>query len=89
MIYNLPSGDAVKLEAYRDLTNGEDGGDWVKMNETIDDGGWSVETECDEYDPSGGESDTVVLDGGVTFIRNTDVTEARYRWVTMREIAPP
>jgi hypothetical protein len=89
VIYNLPSGDAVKLEAYRDLTNGEEGGDWIKMNETVDDGGWSVETSCDEYSPSGGESDAVVLDGGVTFIRNTDVTEARYRWVSVREIIAP
>jgi hypothetical protein len=31
----------------------------------------------------------VVLTGGTTFIRNTDVTEARYRWATIREITPP
>ena len=27
--------------------------------------------------------------GGTTFIRNTEVTEARYRWVSVREIAAP
>jgi len=86
VIYNLPSGDAVRLEAYRDLTGGEDGGAWVLMNQTVDDGGWSVETECSEHEPSGGESELVIVDGGTTFIRNTDVTEARYKWFSVREI---
>jgi hypothetical protein len=86
VIYNLPSGDAVRLEAYRDLTEAEDGGDWVLMNQTVDDGGWSVETECSEHDPSSGESDLVIVEGGTAFIRNTDVTEARYKWFSVREI---
>lgn len=88
VIYNLEGG-SVKLEAYRDMTNGEDGGTWEKVNETVDDGGWSVETTCAEHSPSGGESDLIVTEGGTTFIRNTEVTEARYRWVTVREIAAP
>jgi hypothetical protein len=86
VIYNLASGDAVKLESYRDLSGGADGGDWQLMNETVDDGGWFVESDCDEHAPSGGESDLVVLDGGVSFIRNTGVGEARYRWFSVREI---
>lgn len=89
VIYNLDDGN-VKLEAYRDLTNGEAGGTWEKVNETVDDGGWFVETTCSEHEPNGdGESDLIVTEGGTTFIRNTEVTEARYRWVTVREIAAP
>jgi hypothetical protein len=88
VIYNIGTTGTVKLEAYRDMTNGEGGGDWELVNETIDDGGWSVETDCDEHDPTGDESDMIILDGGTVLIRNTDVDEARYRWVTMREIAP-
>jgi hypothetical protein len=88
VIYNLEGG-SVKLEAYRDMTNGENGGTWEKVNETVDDGGWSVETTCAEHSPSGGESDLIVTEGGTTFIRNTEVTEARYRWVTVREIMAP
>jgi hypothetical protein len=88
VIYNLGDTGTVKFEAYRDMTNGEGGGDWELVNETIDDGGWFVETDCDEHDPSGGESDMIVLEGGTVFIRNTDVEEARYRWVTVREIDP-
>jgi len=29
----------------------------------------------------------VDVEGGTTFIRNTDVTEVRYQWVSVREIA--
>jgi len=88
VIYNL-DGASVELEAYRDLTEGAEGGDWELMNELVDDGGWSVETDCAEHDPVGGESDLVVLDGGAVLVRNTEVTEARYRWLSVREIAAP
>jgi hypothetical protein len=87
VIYNL-TASSVQLEAYRDLTEGQDGGDWQLMNETVDDGGWSVETNCAEHSPTGGESDLVVVDGGAVLVRNTDITEARYRWMSIREIAP-
>jgi hypothetical protein len=86
VIYNV--GQTVKLEAYRDMTNGASGGDWQLVNETVDDGGWSVETTCAEHSPSGGESDLIQLEGGTAFIRNTDVTAALYRWISIREIAP-
>ncbi|HEY3497224.1 MAG TPA: hypothetical protein VGK73_21150 [Polyangiaceae bacterium] len=89
VIYNLGNTGNVKFEAYRDMTNGEDGGDWELVNETVDDGGWFVDTGCSEHDPSGGESDMIVTEGGTTFIRNTDVQEARYRWVSVREIEAP
>jgi len=88
VIYNLDAS-SVQLESYRDLTEGADGGDWQLMNDLVDDGGWSVETDCAEHSPVGGESDMVVTDGGAVLIRNTDVTEARYRWVTVREIEAP
>jgi hypothetical protein len=89
VIYNLGDGN-VKLEAYRDLTSGENGGTWEKVNETVDDGGWFVETTCSEHEPNAdGQSELIVTEGGTTFIRNTEVTEARYRWVSVREIAAP
>jgi hypothetical protein len=89
VIYNLGDGN-VKLEAYRDLAGGENGGAWEKVNETIDGGGWFVATTCVEHEPKDdGESDLIVTEGGTTLIRNTEVTEARYRWVSVREIAVP
>jgi hypothetical protein len=87
VIYNLASG-GVKLESYRDLTEGADGGEWVLMSEYVENGGWFTQTTCPEHDPVNGESDLVWLEGGVTFIRNTGVTEARYKWFSVREIAP-
>lgn len=37
VVYDLPDG-TVKLENYMDLTNGRDGGTWVKVNELTDTG---------------------------------------------------
>jgi|GEM_PF-1687571 len=37
VVYDMPDGN-VKLELYRDDTNGLDGGTWVKINELIDTG---------------------------------------------------
>ncbi len=88
VIYNQQQPNSVKLEAYRDMTDGQDGGDWRLVNEAVDEGGWFTQTSCAEHSPVNGESDMVVVDGGVTFIRNTDVTEARYKKFTVREIQP-
>ena len=85
----VTGASSVKLEAYRDLTGGEDGGDWQLMNEQVDDGGWFAETDCTQHDPTGGESDLVVTNGGAVLVRNTDITEARYRWLSVREITAP
>lgn len=86
IIYNIDQGTAVKLEAYRDSSEGADGGQWELVNETTDAGGWACQTSCPEHAPVDGQSDMLQLEGGVTFIRNTGVTEARYKWLTVREI---
>jgi hypothetical protein len=85
--YNI--GQTVKLEVYRDLTEGRDGGTWEKVNETLDDGGWFARTDCPEHHPVNRRSDLRILAGGTILIRNTDVEAARYRWLSIREIAPP
>ena len=88
VIYNLPDGGGVKLESYRDLTEGASGGQWMLVNETIDAGGWFSPTTCAEHAPVNGQSDLVYLEGGTTFVRNSGIVEARYRWLSVREIAP-
>lgn len=85
VIYNLPDG-TVKLESYRDLTGGANGGDWQLINSQIDSGNWAAPSNCAEQNPVNGQSTMIVTQGGVTFIRNTGVTDARYRWLTIREI---
>lgn len=89
VVYNLAGGASVRLESYRDLTGGADGGSWELVNATTDDSGWLAQTTCVEQAPVDGESDQVALQAGAVLIRNTAVTEARYRWLTVREIAPP
>lgn len=89
VLYNLADGEGVKLESYRDLTGGVGGGAWELVNETIDNGGWFTDTTCPEHSPVEGRSDLIVLDGGTILIRNTGTGEARYRWFSVREIAPP
>jgi hypothetical protein len=85
VIYNLPDG-SVQLETYRDLTGGANGGDWQLINNMVDDGDWAAQSGCPEQNPVNGESTMIQTEGGVTFIRNTGVTESRYRWITVREI---
>jgi hypothetical protein len=85
--YNI--GDAVKLEVYRDLAEGKDGGQWVRLNEITDGGGWVAATDCPTQHPVAGASDLRVLEGATVLIRNTGVTDARYRWVSLREIRTP
>jgi hypothetical protein len=83
--YNLPGGNAVKLEAYIDAdSNGTSTqpGDWKKIGETTDDGNWPAPAgSC------GFPEDTVVTEGGgVVFIRNTDVGKVEYTKLSWREI---
>ncbi len=83
------AGGSVKLEVYRDVTEGKDGGQWLKVNETTDAGDWPASTDCPAHNAVAGRSTLRVLDGGSVLIRNTGVTDARYRWVSLREIQAP
>jgi hypothetical protein len=83
------AGGQVKLEIYRDLTEARDGGTWEKVNETADGGGWFSRTDCPEHNPTAGRSDVRILDGGTIFVRNTNIEDARYRWISIREIQAP
>jgi len=85
--YNLP-GDAVKLELWVDLTDGESGGHWEKVHEYIDAGGWSIDEEE-------AASCKIAPDHRITtpqpfvVIRNDGVREQWLKKLTIREIQPP
>lgn len=67
-------GKSVKLEAYKDDTQGANGGDWKKMTEKVDNGSWNT------YAP--------FFDGTSCMFRTDGVTDFRYKWFSVRTIAP-
>jgi hypothetical protein len=84
IVYN-DEQSGVRLLVYRDLTEGENGGDWELLVDSTDNGGWAPTHTCDF------EADHIIREGGgVVFIRNTGLTGpgALYRNLTVREIDP-
>ena len=82
IVYNDELG-GVRLQVFRDLTEGADGGTWEPIIDSTDNGGWAPTSNC-TY-----EADHIVLEGGGTvFIRNTGTTGpgALYRNLTVRQI---
>ena len=87
VIYNQDDDDEVKLELYRDMTDGLNGGKWEKMTEYIDDGKWGEDSPpcSDEID-----SDEILTEPGLSvYIRNDGITEADYKKFSVREISAP
>jgi hypothetical protein len=83
-VYNVNGDRHVKLELYQDLDQGANGGNWEKMGEYTDTGGWAPGHDCSyapDFIPTEG--------GGVVFIRNTGVDNAQYKWFSVREITAP
>ena len=85
VIYNLDE-NRVKLELYRDLTDGKNGGTWELMTEYVDEGGWGENASaCNE----GVEPAEVLTEPGlVVYIRNDGITEVDYKKFSVREISP-
>ena len=81
IVYNIDGDQHVKLELYRDLAGGVNGGVWEKIGETIDKGGWVTTHDC-EY-----PSDFILLEGGVILLKNEAViSDPRYNYFSIREI---
>ena len=79
-----PNEDSVLLELYRDLTDGENGGNWEKVLEYKDIGEWYVDAKdgiCDDY-----PQNKILFTPGFVFIRNDFVDQTEYKKFSIREI---
>ncbi len=87
IVYNVSNG--VRLEQWRDMTDGASGGNWVKIGSYTDTGGWAPPSNC------GYPVDDLIREAGTVFIRNTGTDntgvtlEAQYKRLVVREIVPP
>ncbi|MGH9983978.1 MAG: hypothetical protein ACRD8W_08480 [Nitrososphaeraceae archaeon] len=77
-------GPYVLLEVYRDLNDGEGGGEWEKVLQYKDIGDWYVDASegvCDDY-----PHNKIILTPGFVFIRNDFVDDVQYKKFSIREI---
>jgi hypothetical protein len=87
--YGIDDDTHVRLELWRDMTEGADGGNWEQISTTDDVGGWSPPNRCPYAE------DFIPTAPGVVLIRNTGILDgaglgqARYKWTSVREISPP
>lgn len=88
VVRNSPDGKSVKLELYRDLTNGKNGGTWEKVAEYIDNGDWAqTDSDADVIATCGYSANKILLKPGTSvFIRNDSIKKAQYKLFSIREI---
>lgn len=83
-----PKNKSVKLELYRDLTDGLNGGAWEKVAEYTDKGKWSqTNSGINIVKKCGYSASKVLLKPGTSvFIRNDYIDNAQYKYFSIREI---
>ena len=82
IVRSCDSDTACHAEMYTDMTNGKNGGSWIKVNDFIDRKGWSsdVPSCCETHRGA-------VLDGNYSvYLRTDGVKEQLYKWFSVREI---
>lgn len=75
----------MRLELYRDLTDGENGGEWEKVLDFVDAGGWGTE---DGAPLCGKPADRVITGAHPIVLMRNDKAEVQYKKASVREIHP-
>jgi hypothetical protein len=96
VVYDV--GDYVHLELYRDMTEGEDGGHWQKVNSFVDSGNdFGVVPCADDVDPMMTLTNSESRDGSESgkpnisvYFRSDGINGygLQYKWASVREINP-
>ena len=86
IVRDVNNGTHVKLELWRDLTDGANGGTWEKLHDDVDSGGWGAGlTPC----ASGVDPAQIMTGRNLSvFIRDDNVSDVRYKKWSIREIGP-
>lgn len=88
IVQDVDNGTHVKLELWRDLTDGANGGTWEKLHEYVDTAAsaWGAgQTPC----ASGVDPAQIMVGRNLSvFIRDDEVSDVRYKRWSIREIAP-
>jgi DNA-binding beta-propeller fold protein YncE len=71
---NNNNKSAMKLEAYIDLTNGTDGGDWKKVHEHVDNGTWA------HYDTEDKGLLSSIIEGGDRGVLDYPIKDPKQVW---------
>jgi hypothetical protein len=87
VVYGVDGGRHVKLELWRDRTDGQDGGRWEKVLEHTDVGGWAIDPDvaatCDI------PPDLVITTPApYVIVRDDGVVEQRLKKLSVREVLP-
>jgi len=85
IVRDVDGGTHVKLELWRDLTNGANGGTWEKLHHDVDTGWGTGLAPCKP-----GVDPAQIMTGPnlSVFIRDDNVSDVRYKRWSIREIAP-
>ena len=86
ILYNVNGGQNVKMELWVDETDGHAGGEWKKVIQYMDKGGWAI-SSAEAAALCGYSADEKLLEGGpAIIIRNDGVASQLYKNVSVREI---
>lgn len=82
---NCENNTKCRIEIYRDLTEGKNGGVWELLTSFIDYDGWSSDTpSCCEL-----HKGKVLLDANYSvYLRTDGLGEQFYKWFSIREVEP-